>query len=192
MISLWLRLVQAPWDGNEALTAGLLTASCCVASSLLAVHSKNKDVGGWRQFDPVPPGPPIPTVLPESAGVSIFQLCKYTGTLKYTSAPRNRDVLWIWSHGTNIILCVCAPCVHTHTHLHVHKATLTQLPCWFQAQGAGEKRLPNFPSWSTRLHMQMLITTGACMGQSAGCWNSLCISLSLPTGRRFHGYSPGW
>ena len=67
---------------------------------------------------------------------------------------------------------------HTHTHLHIHTVTQTQIPSCFQAQGAGEKRLPNFPSWSTRLHMQMLITTGACMGQSAGCWNSLCISLS--------------
>lgn len=29
---------------------------------------------------------------------------------------------------------------------------------------------------SARLHMQMLITAGACWGQSAGGWNSLCVS----------------
>lgn len=54
-VFLWTRLAPAPWDGNEALPAGPLTASCCVASSLLAPHSKNKEVGGLRPFDPVPP-----------------------------------------------------------------------------------------------------------------------------------------
>lgn len=78
-------------------------------------------------------------------------------------------------------------CTHTHSPMGV---TQTQIPCCFQARGAGENRLPNFPSLSTLLHMQMLITTGACMGQSAGWWNSLCISLYPPTGRRFHSYFP--
>lgn len=42
-----------------------------------------------------------------------------------------------------------------------------QSPRALLLSGAGEKRLPNFPCRSSRLHVQMLITTGACTGQSA-------------------------
>lgn len=55
----------------------------------------------------------------------------------------------------------------------------TPVPSCFRMQGAGEKRLPNFPCRSTRLHVQMLITTGACMGQSARLEEQL-VHLPLP------------
>lgn len=68
---------------------------------------------------------------------------------------------------------------------NTHEFIQSQTRRYSQAQGAGEERLPNFPSWSTCLHMQMLITAGACTGQSAACWNSLCISLGpLPPPHR--------
>ena len=140
-----------------------------------------------------PPGPPIPTVHSKKCRRKYIPLlCKCTGTLKKHKCTQEQGcVMNMKSQNThNLILCACflsTPCTHTHTYTHkhthtcthIHTVTQTQIPSCFQARGAGEKRLPNFPSWSTRLHMQMLITTGACMGQSAGCWNSLCISLSL-------------
>lgn len=58
-------------------------------------------------------------------------------------------------------------------------AAQTPTPSCFRMQGAGEKRLPNFPCRSSRLHVQMLITTGACMGQSAWLEEQL-VHLPLP------------
>lgn len=65
----------------------------------------------------------------------------------------------------------------------------TPVPTCFRMQGAGEKRLPNFPCRSARLHVQMLITTGACMGQSAAPEEQLA-RLPLPTHSPFPQLHP--
>lgn len=175
-VFLWTRLVPAPWDGNEALPAGPLSDSCCVASSLLALHSKNKEVGGVCSTQC--PWSTHTNCASKKCRRKYFSGMQIHRDIKIHKCTQEQGcVMNMKSRNThNLILCVflCTLCTHTRTHA----VTQTQLPCCFQAQGAGEKRLPNFPSWSTRLHMQMLITTGACMGQSAGCWNSLCIALS--------------
>lgn len=96
-----------------------------------------------------PSGPSTPTV-PQSAAVSVCWLCKCAGTLKHT--------VWMW-------MCVVP--------------AQAPVPSCFWMQGAGEKRLPNFPCQSTCLHAQMLITPGACMGQSARLEEQL-VHLPLP------------
>lgn len=68
---------------------------------------------------------------------------------------------------------------------------VTRTNSCFQMQGAGEDRLPNFPCWSTRLHVQMLITTRACTGQSARLEEQLVhLSLPLPHGSLFPQLHP--
>lgn len=185
----WLRLAPAPWDANEAppsrpadslLLCGLIPFST-------AQQKTKRRVGGVHSTHC--PGTTLATVPPKSAGISVF--CHYANAQGHYNTQCTHEegcVMNMNSQSTyNLISGPCGcMCSRGVTH--------TQTPRCFQAPGAGEKRLPNFPSRSTRLHMQMLITTGACMGQSAGWWNSLCILLPPPppTGRRFHSYSPGW